>query len=530
MGWLTYYFALPQSNITQVLNSGLKGDFLISFAHFNHSDRVIASTVEMVRKINAGGNKVMLDSGAFTNERKPGAVKLEQYCEFLKSESKHFSEYITLDDTRFREGTFKNYAAMLKLGFSPLFVDHLRKPDDKRLVSVYRKVQKLCLSAWGSDPSTHRRNADREKEEQAAKERAQKSKLAPGDGDNDNIEINLPEVLKKKIDCARECKTDLHLLAVGSLAKFLPYLDTIKSVDSAVVFRCVGYGQIVHCVEKDVGGLKLPFLQRCAHPDCRTDTHQKLTPECLGKLKAFVKGRSFTTRNNAYRAFCFSEISKYITALNKLDPKAIMTAFQKSREEKTKKSETSFFWFDEQLVDGWPFGDGAVPAQGLPDVSDVVCKLDMAGGEVIIEGDDGPVRVTCTPVEQKSEETDAAVRLLPVEKADEDRNIVFGVVLEPDSVDAQGDTIDPEEIERASHLWLARFQDRGLQHEKIVNSKVEIYESYISPTDLTLGGQKVKKGTWLLMLHVLDKDLWSEIKSGKFTGFSMGGFARRVRT
>lgn len=123
---------------------------------------------------------------------------------------------------------------------------------------------------------------------------------------------------------------------------------------------------------------------------------------------------------------------------------------------------------------------------------------------------------------------DADVRLLPVDKADEDRQIVFGIVLEPDEVDSQGDTIRKEEIERAAHLWLARFQDRGLQHEKIVNSKAEIFESFLQRGDTKIGRQKVKDGTWLLMLHVIDKDLWAQIKEGDFTGFSIGGFARRV--
>jgi len=120
-------------------------------------------------------------------------------------------------------------------------------------------------------------------------------------------------------------------------------------------------------------------------------------------------------------------------------------------------------------------------------------------------------------------------KLLPVEKADEDRHVVLGVVLEPNSVDTQGDTISPDEIERASHLWLARFQDRGFMHRQIVNSKIEIYESYLAPVDLTIGGQKVKKGSWLLMYHVTDDALWAAIKRGDLTGFSMGGFARRVK-
>jgi DNA-cytosine methyltransferase len=130
---------------------------------------------------------------------------------------------------------------------------------------------------------------------------------------------------------------------------------------------------------------------------------------------------------------------------------------------------------------------------------------------------------------KKAEDDDRDVTLLLVDKAeDDDRRIVFGVVLEPEKVDSQGDTIKASEIERAAHLWLARFQNRGLMHQQIVNSKIEIYESYIAPINLTIGKQKVKKGTWLLMYHVLDDELWKDIKGGKLTGFSMGGRARRV--
>lgn len=125
------------------------------------------------------------------------------------------------------------------------------------------------------------------------------------------------------------------------------------------------------------------------------------------------------------------------------------------------------------------------------------------------------------------------VPLLPVEKKDEDKQIVFGVVLEPGTKrdgtvdDTQGSVISDDEIERAAHLWLARFQNRGLQHKKIVNSKVEIYESYVAPVNMTIGGRKIKKGTWLLMYHILDSALWKKIKNGEIAGFSMGGFAKK---
>ena len=131
---------------------------------------------------------------------------------------------------------------------------------------------------------------------------------------------------------------------------------------------------------------------------------------------------------------------------------------------------------------------------------------------------------------EKREDVDGhTIRMLPIDKAEEDKHIVLGIVLEPDEVDAHEDTVKPVTIERAAHGWLARFQNRGLMHRKNVNSVVEIFESYIAPINLTIGGQKVKKGSWLVMYHVLDKSIWKKIKSGEFRGFSMGGFARRVK-
>jgi hypothetical protein len=122
------------------------------------------------------------------------------------------------------------------------------------------------------------------------------------------------------------------------------------------------------------------------------------------------------------------------------------------------------------------------------------------------------------------------VKLCAIEKkAGEEKRIVFGIVLEPGETDAHKDTVSEEEIEVAAHRWLAKYQNRGLQHSKLANHQTEIYESFIAPADMTIGGQKVKKGSWLLMLHILDKKLWDDIKAGKFTGFSMGGFARRTR-
>lgn len=176
----------------------------------------------------------------------------------------------------------------------------------------------------------------------------------------------------------------------------------------------------------------------------------------------------------------------------------------------------------EQLADAWR-------VKLVGEHEDDEDERDGDGG---VEDESTDDEVDETPAAAKSldwENDGMLVDLLVEKAAPDDKRIVMGVVLEPDSVDAQGDTISAQEIERAAHLWLARFQDRGVMHTRIVNSKIEIYESFVAPSNLTIGGQKVKKGSWLLMYHILDDTLWKQIKTGKITGFSMGGFARRVQ-
>lgn len=118
---------------------------------------------------------------------------------------------------------------------------------------------------------------------------------------------------------------------------------------------------------------------------------------------------------------------------------------------------------------------------------------------------------------QPNVETD--VRLL---KRDEEQQIVYGVVYEPDVVDAHGDFMDADEIEKAAHVFLKEFRNVDKQHD--FTSKVgEVIESYIAPADFELGGQTVTKGTWMMAVKVVD-DVWTGIQKGEFTGFSLAGY------
>lgn len=116
---------------------------------------------------------------------------------------------------------------------------------------------------------------------------------------------------------------------------------------------------------------------------------------------------------------------------------------------------------------------------------------------------------------------------IPIEKAD-DKKIVEGVVLSPNMVDAHGDIIKSEVIEEAAANFLAKYNAStklGIQHSVFTKS-FQLRQSYITKSDVKLGSKKVKKGSWVIQVKVLDEEIWKKIKKGKITGFSIGGKAK----
>jgi DNA adenine methylase len=110
----------------------------------------------------------------------------------------------------------------------------------------------------------------------------------------------------------------------------------------------------------------------------------------------------------------------------------------------------------------------------------------------------------------------------------EDERYVLGIVLEPETVDAQGDVIASDEIRQAAFGWMVNYRRAGLQHKSDITHSVKVVESYLAPCDLTIAGVVVRRGTWLMGWRIEDDQIWAGVKSGDITGFSIGGHARRV--
>lgn len=129
-------------------------------------------------------------------------------------------------------------------------------------------------------------------------------------------------------------------------------------------------------------------------------------------------------------------------------------------------------------------------------------------------------------------------RTLAVMKADQMQQIVYGVVLEPDTVDSQKDYVPAADVELTAHNYLAnailgnntvhKIGHRLTSGVRSGSPRLVPVESFIAPVDFTYDGVEwVKKGSWVLAAKVLDKKLWQGILDGEFTGWSVGGTGQR---
>jgi len=106
--------------------------------------------------------------------------------------------------------------------------------------------------------------------------------------------------------------------------------------------------------------------------------------------------------------------------------------------------------------------------------------------------------------------------------------LVTGIVLEPNEVDAHNDYEKPETIRKTAHKFLSNYNKdtrMGLMHSEFDDIGIELVESYIAPVKLTLNKKMIKKGSWVMTVHVSSDSVWNKVKSGDLTGFSIGGIA-----
>jgi Putative phage serine protease XkdF len=130
----------------------------------------------------------------------------------------------------------------------------------------------------------------------------------------------------------------------------------------------------------------------------------------------------------------------------------------------------------------------------------------------------------------KEEGKESLQKDIRIAKTDKAKQIVYGVVYEPDVEDAHGDTMTAEEIEKAAHGFMERQNTYNIDKQHDLDAdKGYVVESYIAPVDMELGDQEIKKGSWVAGVKVTDTDTWGQIEKGEITGFSMWGVGKREK-
>lgn len=108
-----------------------------------------------------------------------------------------------------------------------------------------------------------------------------------------------------------------------------------------------------------------------------------------------------------------------------------------------------------------------------------------------------------------------------VKSEDVEKQLIYGIVYSPDKLDADGEFMSADDIEKAAHGFLAEFRNIDGEHDFVTKCGVPV-ESYIVPEEMTIGERVVKKGSWLLVVKATN-DAWESVKKGEFTGFSLAG-------
>ena len=133
---------------------------------------------------------------------------------------------------------------------------------------------------------------------------------------------------------------------------------------------------------------------------------------------------------------------------------------------------------------------------------------------------------------------------IPIMKIDEEKMVVYGVVLDPYIIDTQGDWSPPSEVEKTAHEWMENSRTIGLRHRSELQAAP--VESFLMPYPSTddyklamanephqvfkfkFGEGFVHSGSWVLATKVHDESTWQLVKSGELGSYSIGGQGERT--
>lgn len=111
-------------------------------------------------------------------------------------------------------------------------------------------------------------------------------------------------------------------------------------------------------------------------------------------------------------------------------------------------------------------------------------------------------------------------------KADDERQVAYGVVYAPDQADSQGDHADAETIRQASYEFMRKQRTDQVD----VQHSFDEADAFVAESWIVQKGDAWfpdDPGAWAVAIQVRDPVLWARLKKGELTGLSLAGTAHR---
>lgn len=112
-------------------------------------------------------------------------------------------------------------------------------------------------------------------------------------------------------------------------------------------------------------------------------------------------------------------------------------------------------------------------------------------------------------------------RAQPALKKKASKQVVLGVVYEPNVRDTDGNFMTAEEIEKMAYRFMEGLRNDSIdrEHDGETGGYGTVVESFIARD----GDPDFPHGAWVLGVHVTDAATWEAIEKGEITGFSLAG-------
>jgi len=131
----------------------------------------------------------------------------------------------------------------------------------------------------------------------------------------------------------------------------------------------------------------------------------------------------------------------------------------------------------------------------------------------------------CEKAKKRSEGCPKIKKTVDLFKLDDDQHLIYGVVLVPDVEDLQGDICSKEDIQEAAHDYLVNSRLIKAQHRAPTDA--DVVQSYIAPVDIPIGKGIAPAGSWILVTKINSAAMWTSVRKGEVTGYSIGGRGTR---